>query len=84
MAPVGRYPVSREQARLTDYIAAVVHQHWSQPHHVELPNTVRHTGNNESFNKCGFGLKAGVQYAPLQWPQFECQLTVQVRAGNIE
>ena len=43
-----------------------------------------HTGN-ERFNDIAIcGLNAGVQYAPLQWPQFECQLTVQVRAGNIE
>ena len=27
------------------------------------------------------GLNAGVQYAQLQWPQFECQSTAQVSEG---
>ena len=30
------------------------------------------------------GLNAGVWYAPLQWPQFECQVTAHVRAGKRE
>jgi len=42
-----------------------------------------HTAMNSSI-VCGLDA-AGVQYAPPQWPQFECELTaqVEVRAGKL-
>ena len=42
-------------------------------------STMTHTGTMNTSIIIICGLNAGVQYAQLQRPQFECQLTAQVR-----